>query len=294
MSVIEIRNITKDYGSNKGVFDVSFGVEKGECMGYLGPNSAGKTTTIRHLVGFIKPDSGSVRINGRDCFKEADKIQRDLGYLPGETAFMDDMTGMEFINFIAGLKGLQDMTRAKELTTLFELDTSGRIKKMSKGMKQKLAIVVAFMHDPSVLILDEPTSGLDPLMKSKFIQMIQKEKLRGTTILMSSHTFEEVERTCDRVAIIKQGKIVAVEAMDGLRKSKRKLFELRFASPADAKRFKAAHPDSEIDGEWVQITVESEINTFIKAIAEYDLSDINMRVQALEEMFLHFYGGDMQ
>jgi ABC-2 type transport system ATP-binding protein len=202
MRVIEIDQITKDYGNGKGVFDISMTVEQGEVMGFLGPNGAGKTTTIRQLMGFIHPDSGQVRINGLNCFAKAHEIQKSLGYLPGEIAFMDDMTGLEFIRFIAEMKHLKSLNRAKELMAYYELDLKGKIKKMSKGMKQKLGIVCAFMQEPEILILDEPTSGLDPLMQNKFIEMLKLEKQKGKTILMSSHIFEEVEKTCDRVAII--------------------------------------------------------------------------------------------
>ena len=214
MSVIEISNITKDYGNKKGVFDASFSVEKGEVLGFLGPNGAGKTTTIRQLMGFIHPDSGTVTINGMDCFKDAAKIQKTLGYLPGEISFMDDMSGNEFIRFIGKMKGMTDFTYAKELMDFFELDPKGYIKKMSKGMKQKIGIICAFMNKPEILILDEPTSGLDPLMQNKFIELILREKKRQATILMSSHLFEEVEKTCDRTVIIKAGHIMAVENMD--------------------------------------------------------------------------------
>lgn len=167
MKVIDIQGITKDYGRNKGVFDVSFSVNKGEVLGFLGPNGAGKTTTIRQLMGFIKPDKGTVTIQGKDCFSKSNIIQKSLGYLPGEIAFMDDMSGIEFIKFIANMKKMKDFSRAEELMKFFELDAGGRIQKMSKGMKQKIGIVCAFMQDPDILILDEPTSGLDPLMQNK-------------------------------------------------------------------------------------------------------------------------------
>lgn len=154
MSVIEINHITKDYGRGRGVFDVSFCVERGEVLGFLGPNGAGKTTTIRQLMGFIKPDSGTLTIRGKDCFEKADEIERSLGYLPGEIAFMDSMNGMEFIKFIANMKKMKDLGRAPRLMELFELNPAGKLKKMSKGMKQKIGIVCAFMQDPDLLILD--------------------------------------------------------------------------------------------------------------------------------------------
>jgi len=168
MPVIEISGLTKDYGNHKGIFGLSFTVEEGEVFGYLGPNGAGKTTTIRHLMGFLNPDKGSARIFGMDCRTQRAEIMNHLGYLPGEIAFFDGMSGMEFLNFMARMRGLKDTSLSDRLIDMFELDAASRIRKMSKGMKQKLGIICAFMHDPRVLILDEPTSGLDPLMQKSF------------------------------------------------------------------------------------------------------------------------------
>lgn len=293
MNVMEIKGITKDYGQNKGVFDISFSVAKGEIMGFLGPNGAGKTTTIRQLMGFTRPDKGTISIYGDDCFKNAAKIQKNLGYLPGEIAFLEDMTGIDFINFVAGMRGLKDMRYANDLMKFFELDAKGKIKKMSKGMKQKIAIICAFMHNPQTLILDEPTSGLDPLMQSRFIDLINAEKLRGKTILMSSHTFEEVERTCDRSVIIRAGRIVAVENMVDLRRSKRKIFEVQFVNEIDAVRFVHNNPNYEatINGDTVTMITINEVDHLVKALSVYQILDLRVHPQTLEEIFMHFYGG---
>ena len=210
MNTIEIDRLTKDYGRGRGVFDLTFSVAQGEAFGFLGPNGAGKTTTIRHLMGFSRPQSGSCRIGGLDCLTQSPRIQKDLGYIPGEIALPDEMTGLEFLRFLARYRGVSDFSRAEALMARFELDPRGRIRRMSKGMKQKVGIVCAFMHDPAVLVLDEPTSGLDPLMQNRFIELVLEEKARGKTILLSSHMFEEVERTCDRVGILRQGKLAAV------------------------------------------------------------------------------------
>ena len=183
MSVIEIKNLTRDYGGGKGIFDVSFQVNKGEVFGFLGPNGAGKTTTIRHLMGFIKNRSGECAIDGLDCWRDRAIIQKTLGYIPGEINFFDDMTGTEFLAFLAKYRGLTDLERQKELLERFELDPKGKIRKMSKGMKQKIGIVTAFMHNPDILILDEPTSGLDLLMQQRVIELLEREKRRGTHIL---------------------------------------------------------------------------------------------------------------
>lgn len=292
MSVIEVNNITKDYGNHKGNFNVNFTVEKGEVLGFLGPNGAGKTTTIRQLMGFIKPDKGSVKISSLDCFTEVEKVQDMVGYLPGEIAFMDDMTGLDFIHFIGNMKNVKNFSKAEELIQFLELDTRGKMKKMSKGMKQKIGIVVAFMSDPDILILDEPTSGLDPLMQNKFIDLIHQEKKKGKTILMSSHIFEEVEHTCDRVAIIKDGEIVAIEKMEDLRKSKRKIYQIEFHNPNDAQTFYLKYEGSNIRDNLVTVSLKGNVDKLLKELSQFEIDDISIRTQTLEELFLHFYGGN--
>lgn len=292
MNIIEISHATKDYGLGRGVFDISFHVKKGEILGFLGPNGAGKTTTIRQLMGFIKPDSGSLSILGMHCFKQAHIIGKSLGYLPGEIALIDSMRGNEFIQFIAQVKGMKDQGRIPELLDMFELNPGGHLKKMSKGMKQKIAIVCAFMQDPDILILDEPTSGLDPLMQNKFIDLLIAERARGKTILMSSHIFEEVERTCDRAAIIRNGKLVAVEDMNKLRTNKQKIIELRFDCAASANSFAQSMSGALVKDVSVTVTVTGQLDQFIKAAGQYTVTDINIHTQTLEDFFMHFYGGD--
>ena len=293
MNVIEISHITKDYGQNRGVFDVSFSVKQGEVLGFLGPNGAGKTTTIRQLMGFIKPDKGSLSILDMDCFKESDKIQTSLGYLPGEIAFIDSMTGMEFIRFVAKMKNMRDMGRAQELMKMFELNASGKLKKMSKGMKQKIGIVCDFMNPlASILILDEPTSGLDPLMQNRFVELILSEKKKGKTILMSSHMFEEVERTCDRAAIIRDGRLAAVEEIEKLKEGRQKVIEVTFRDAAMAEAFAAAFPKAayQAGGKTVTAKVGKDLDAFVKKAGAYTVTDFNVRAQSLEEFFMHFYG----
>lgn len=292
--VIEVERITKDYGHKKGVFDVDFTIGKGEVFGYLGPNGAGKTTTIRQLMGFIRPDKGTCRILGMDCFEQAAGIQRRLGYLAGEIAFMDDMKGPEFLKFVADLKGVKNQARIGELTERFELDPRGKIRKMSKGMKQKIGIICAFMGEPEVLILDEPTSGLDPLMQNRFIELIQEEKKKGTTILMSSHLFEEVERTCDRTAIIRQGEIVAVEDMAQLTRRKKKNYCLKLKDEQEARRL-AAEPELDVvgtNGRHVEIAVRQNVREVLALLSRYEVRDLDVKAQTLEDVFLHYYGKD--
>lgn len=268
MSAIDIEKLTRDYGNGKGIFAVSFQVNEGEVFGFLGPNGAGKTTTIRHLMGFIRPKSGSCTIRGMDCWSERCRIQEHLGYIPGEISFFDDMTGAEYLKFLAGYRGLKTAPRMKEMMDRFELDPKSKIKKMSKGTKQKLGIVAAFMHDPDILILDEPTTGLDPLMQSRFVELLAEEKNKGKTILLSSHIFEEVERTCDRVGIIRQGKIVTLDSVEALRKRHVRSYQVTLDSEALAKSF-AEDFGGVCHGRTVTVAAW----------------------QSLEDIFMHYYGG---
>lgn len=290
MEIIEIKGITKDYGKGKGVFDLSFSVKKGETLGFLGPNGAGKTTTIRQLMGFIRPGKGSVQILGMDCFKQAKEIQRHVGYLPGEIAFPDSISGMNFIRFLAGMKGMENLGRANELMERFKLDPSGKIARMSKGMKQKVGIVCAFMQDPDILILDEPTSGLDPLMQNVFVELIQEEKQKGKTILMSSHIFEETERTCDRAAILRKGRLVELKGMESLKQSRKKSYRLQFVNIPEAENFVKEYPQAQRQGTTVQLTVGGETDKLIKAVSKYTIEDLSTSTQSLEELFMGYYG----
>jgi len=293
VNAIEIKQLTKDYGNKKGIFDLNISVKKGEVFGFLGPNGAGKTTTIRNLLGFIRPDQGSCTINGMDCYKDAEKIQESLGYLAGEIAFLDDLTGKQMIEFIASMKRLKDKTKMYDLMERFDLDPKGKIKKMSKGMKQKVGIVCAFMNDPDIIILDEPTSGLDPLMQNRFIDLILEEKSKGKTIFMSSHIFEEIERTCDKTAIIKDGKIVAIEDMETLKEKKSKFYVVTLNSKADVDRFVKEGLDIvDINERKVTVAVKGDVLSFIKLLSSYNVKDLDIKAKTLEEIFLHFYGGE--
>lgn len=302
--IINLRNLTKDYGGGRGVFGVTFSVNRGEVFGFLGPNGAGKTVTMRNLMGFVRPDSGSVTIDGEDCFRKRALIQEELGYLPGEIACMDEMRGIAFLEFMARMKNLQDRTRMHELIDYFQLDPSRKIRKMSKGTKQKVGLVCAFMARPDIVLLDEPTSGLDPLMQNKFINLILAEKARGCTILLSSHLFEEVERTCDRVAFIRDGTLVATERMDDVRRSRKRLFTITFNSPRECARYQANHPLANTCQHAPEITthrqqsnsietaISGEMDAFIKDLASYEVAELGTREQTLEELFMHLYGKD--
>lgn len=293
MNVIEINNLTKDFGNNKGIFNVSFSLKQGEIVGFLGSNGAGKTTTIRHLMGFIKPEYGSAQILDMDCFKNAASVQQKIGYLPGEIAFMDNMTGEEFIQFMARMKNIKDMHYARELICYFSIDTQIKIKKMSKGMKQKVGLIIAFMQNTPILILDEPTTGLDPLMQNKFVELIKREKSKGKTILMSSHIFEEIENTCERIVMIKEGRIVADKNINTIRNDMSKHYEITFSNTKDAICFQKLYPDnSDRQGNMVYLLSKENINLLLSELCKYDIKDINARHQTLEEFFMKYYGGN--
>ena len=293
MTILRVEHLTKDYKRGRGVFDVSFEIKKGEVFGFLGPNGAGKTTTIRHLLGFCKPQKGNTSIFGMDAWKKPTMIQKKLGYLPGEIAFPDDMTGIAFIRHIASLRGMSDFTKCDALIKKFQLDPSGSLKRMSKGMKQKTAIVCAFMHDPDVLILDEPTSGLDPLMQQIFIDLIREEKQKGKTILMSSHLFDEVEDTCDRIAIIKDGKIVTVLDPRIIRRNENKRYKIEFTTQTDFELF-LLEPfeilQQRIDQKQVVVGIQdARINELITALHLRPIKFMREIKVTLEDYFMHFY-----
>lgn len=232
---IEVSNLTKDYGKGRGIFDVSFIVPKGKTLGYCGTNGAGKTTTLRHIMGFLKPDSGSVKVYGMDAWKDAEKIKKYIGYLPGEIAFPPLETGSAFLKAQAEMLGLEDMSKAEKIINALQLDPTANLKRMSKGMKQKTALVAAFMHSPEIILLDEPTTGLDPLMRDAFINLIKEEKARGATIIMSNHMFDELEETCDYVAFIKDGHIIDLVDMEEIHDRPFREYVVSFA---DEKSFK--------------------------------------------------------
>lgn len=289
--MIEVKNLSKVYGNGKGVFNLDFSVGDGEVFGFLGPNGAGKTTTIRCLMGFTSPTGGSCTINGLDCRIQAAEIQRTLGYIPGEIAFFENMTGMQFMDFLGRMRGTKDTKLRDQLIERFELEADRKIRKMSKGMKQKVGMISAFMHDPQVLILDEPTSGLDPLMQRRFIELIIEEKKRGKTILMSSHTFDEVDRTCQRAAIIREGKLEAVEDIATLKSTLRKSYLVTLADDADIQKIQASGLDYRIvDDRRVEIFIEGDYAKMLSVLAGCQVTSLDAAAQTLEQIFIRYYG----
>lgn len=301
MSIIEVKNLTKDYGSGRGVFDVSIDVKKGEVFGFLGPNGAGKSTTIRHLMGFSKPDSGSTKIFGYETFNKYYEILAKVGYIPGEIALPAGITGKEFIKMMQDLQGIHNNERLKMLLDLFELDEialNGETKRMSLGVKRKLAVVVAFMSDPDVLILDEPTSGLDPVMQERFIEFIHQEKGRGKTILLSSHIFSEIDSTCDRIAIIKDGKIVSTFIANELKHASLKYYEILFGNEIAKEKFKNEVKNiksfhllkEDKNSNEIYISLEdSDLNKLINVMSNLEIVKFSNRRESLEEYFMKFY-----
>lgn len=294
MEMIQVEHLTKDYGSGRGVFDVSFSVHKGEVFGFLGPNGAGKTTTIRHIMGFSKPQAGRTSVLGIDSWINPSEIQRNLGYLPGELAFPQNLSGISFIAMMAKLRGLKDMSKMEYLSKKFDLDPRGSIKRMSLGTKRKLAIVTAFMHDPEILVLDEPTSGLDPIMQKVFTDFVIEEKNKGKTVLLSSHIFSEVDATCDRIAIIKDGSIVSTVISDSLRHNESKVYKIEFSSNENYNRFIAEEPleiqAKKAEKNQVKVLVnDAHINEFFCVISQYAVNFISEIKFTLEDYFMDFY-----
>ena len=294
MSIIEVKNLTKDYGHGRGVFQVSFTVEQGEVFGFLGPNGAGKTTTIRHLMGFTRPQEGSTSILGKDSWSKHHEVKQHIGYLPGEISLPDHLTGAGFIKQMAELRGIDNLSYAKELTERFALDTSIKLKRMSLGTKRKLAIVTAFLHDPAVLLLDEPTGGLDPLMQDNFIQFVKEEKKRGKTILLSSHIFSEVDATCDKIAIIKEGKLVSTFLADEVKHNPQKKWKVEFVSTEEMNAFcEKGFEISFMEKEAKQVHVvfhHKDTSRLLSELSKHKLNFFSEISFSLEDHFMKFYG----
>lgn len=292
MSVIEINHLTKDYGHGRGVFDVSVNIEKGACHGFLGPNGAGKTTTIRHLMGFSKPQSGEITVLGWDCWRYAAKLKTKIGYLPGEIAFPKGVTGTQFLKMQKQMRGVTDDTCLNDLLERFELNPDMSVDKMSLGVRRKLAVVTAFIHNPDILVLDEPTSGLDPVMQQCFIDFILSEKERGKTILLSSHIFHEIDATCDDISIIKDGRIVADFAAEEL-KNQNRIYCIGFKDETSFHQFLSLgytlHSQNE-ERLWVKVCIEGEeVNRLLSDIAVLQVDEFSEIAFTLEDYFMGFY-----
>ena len=287
--VIELKNLTKDYGENRGIFDLNLTINEGEMIGFVGTNGSGKTTTIRNILGFIQPSSGEVKVNGLESWKYSSEFIKDIGYVPGEISFPDLKTGLDFLKSQASFLGLDDMTYADYLIEKLQLDIRAPLKRMSKGMKQKTAIVAALMNDPKIIILDEPTTGLDPLMRDAFLEIIENEHKKGKTIFMSSHMFNELEKTCDRVALISDGHIIDIADMNLINNSVIREFKIEFNDIKSYEEFKKLSYEITRDqSQYNQVTVKidkTEINKLFSDLDKLNIKFISEVKLTLEKHF---------
>ncbi len=289
MSVIECKSLTKDFGEGRGIFEVNLSIEEGEMVGFVGTNGSGKTTTIRNILGFLKPTSGSVCVNGLSSWEHASEIAAGIGYVPGEIAFPDLKTGIDFLRCQADFLGLRDMSYANELIERLQLDPRAGLKRMSKGMKQKTALVAALMNNAPIILLDEPTTGLDPLMRMTFLDIIREEHRKGKTVFMSSHSFEELESTCDRVALISDGRIVDVCRMSDITGRPVKEFKIEFHSEADylkflGERFEIIRKQPQYNQATIRIPAD-ETAALLGTLRNYDVKFISELPYTLEKHF---------
>lgn len=287
--VIVMQGLTKDYGEGRGVFDVTLTVHRGEMLGFAGTNGSGKTTTIRNIMGFLQPTGGSVTVNGLQSWQHSSEIVKHIGYVPGEIAFPDLSTGVEFLKSQAEFLGVSDMSYAEGIIEKLQLDPRAPLKRMSKGMKQKTAIVAALMADPEIIILDEPTTGLDPLMRDAFLEIIRDEHRKGKTIFMSSHMFGELETTCDRVALIHNGRIADVAVMADITDRPEKEFKIEFKNEKDYTAFKSVGFNIVRDQQqYNQLTLSlprDQIGKLFKSLKNYDVKFITEVNYNLEKHF---------
>lgn len=288
--IIKIEGLTKDYGSNRGVFDINLKVREGEIFGFVGTNGSGKTTTIRNIMGFLKPDNGRVVVLNQEVNYNTEKLMNHIGYVPGEIAFPDIGDGDAFIKIQAQMIGLEDMSYANYLIKKLGIDTTANLKRMSKGMKQKVAIINGFMGNHDILILDEPTTGLDPLMREVFVEILMEAKQRGATIFMSSHVFEDMEKTCDRVALLHNGRIIDVVEMTAIHHNELKTYKVGFENKDDYQKFNKENFDFiDLKPKHFQVTLDIkdlDINNFMERLSNYTIKYIKEEKYTLEKYFL--------
>ncbi|WP_088041364.1 ABC transporter ATP-binding protein [Bacillus sp. EAC] len=290
MYAIEINNLTKTYGNSRGITDISFNIEEGEIFGFIGPNGAGKSTTIRTLLSLIYPTSGSAKIFGKDCVEFAPEIKKEIGYLPSEVFYYDNMKVIDLLKYSASFYKKDCTKRIKELAEIMDLDLTKKIDDLSLGNKKKVGIVQGLLHEPKLIILDEPTSGLDPLMQQRFFDLLEEENKKGATILFSSHILSEVQRLCNRVAIIKEGKIVTVEKISKLKENNFKRFKLETTDEIDQNFFNIDGVNKiEIKGNSISFLFKGNINKVMKKIAEIEIENLWIEEPDLEEIFMHYY-----
>ncbi len=289
MSVIEVDQLTKYYGKARGIVDVSFEVEEGEIFGFIGPNGAGKSTTIRLLLSLIYPTSGSARVFGKDCIEHGPELRKDIGYLPSEVYYYERMKVIDLLKYSASFYDKDCTERMHELAELMELELNRRIEDLSYGNKKKVGIVQGLLHRPNLLFLDEPTAGLDPLMQRQFFQLVREENQRGVTVFFSSHILGEVQRMCNRVGIIKEGRVIEIADIRTLQQSNYKKVRVA-AAELDAARFgMPGVTNLEQRNGVVSFFYKGDINTVLQKIGEITVSDVTIEEPTLEEIFMHYY-----
>lgn len=293
MNVIETQNLTKYYGKARGIIDVNLKIEPGEIFGFIGPNGAGKSTTIRMLLGLIFPTSGSGKIFGKDIVKETKEIKKHIGYMPSEVNYYYKMDVHELLSYSANFYDADCKSRIKELAKTFALDINRKILDLSRGNQKKVSILQSLIHRPQLLILDEPTSGLDPLMQAKFFDILMEENSRGTTIFLSSHTLSEVQKMCRRVGIIKEGKIIAVEDIETLRKKQLRKIQVEFAHSEESDEINCTGMISpQANKNILNFMFSGKIDALLEVLAGKEIEDLIIEEPTLEEIFMHYYSDE--
>jgi ABC-2 type transport system ATP-binding protein len=294
--IIEVQKLTKSYGGKRGIIDVSFDVGEGEVFGFLGPNGAGKTTTIRILMALLRADSGTARIAGLDVWEKSVEIKKIIGYVPGEPSLDPNLTGGQILEYFASLRGGVDRAYLNSLIQRLDLDTSRKFRQYSSGNKRKVVLIQAFMHKPRVLILDEPTNGLDPLNQQEFDAMVREARDDGRTVFLSSHILSEVEKTCSRIGIIREGRIVRVGGVAEVKAIKRYEVTITFADAVPASAFQALDGVSEVEqlnnGHAVRVAITGSADAVVKAAARYPVVALTSYEPSLEDIFLKYYEGN--
>lgn len=295
-AVIETRSLTKTYGASRGISDLTLSVPRGEIFGFLGPNGAGKTTTIRTLLDLLHPTSGSALLFGLDSHRDSRAVRARLGNLPGDFAYEDRTTGRELLNLFGRLRGMDGLGSADELAERFRADLSKPLRELSRGNRQKIGLIQALFHNPELLILDEPTGGLDPLMQEEFLTVVAEHRDRGATVFLSSHDLTEVERICDRVGIIRDGRLAAIESVGAMKGRAYRKVMVTLTDGVTADQF-ASLPGVDaltVDGDTVHFRVLGDLNPVVEAIARHDVRDLEVTAPSLEELFIQYYDGEAE
>lgn len=294
--ILDVQGLTKRYGKNRGVDDITFDVAEGEVFGFLGPNGSGKTTTLRQIMGFLKPDAGRALVDGRDCWREPVAVKRLVGYLPSEMALDPNLSGDQTLEYFGNLRGGVDAGCVKALAERLGLDLSRKFRQYSRGNKQKLGLVQAFMHRPRLLVLDEPTTGLDPLNQQEFERLVRETQAQGATVFLSSHILSEVEHLCHRVAIIREGRLVHTGSLAALNTLQHQVVEIGFGEVVPASVFGTLPGVEQVElldgGRRLRLVVQGELDAVVKLAGRYHVTRLVSHEPPLEESFLRFYAHD--